>query len=151
MTWPITRYWLAGSPSTSRSSTWWTTRHSIAHGLSATRGGVTSRDGAIVSPARSNSLRPRGSGADVSFIASRSSQVARFHTNSRSSPANVDESFAPKLEKASIGGSSPIALKKLYGARFTEPSALVVEIQPIGRGATSALKGSWGSTERSRR
>ena len=31
------------------------------------------------------------------------------------------------------------ALKKLKGARFTTPSLLRVEIQPIGRGTTSAL------------
>ena len=85
---------------------------------------------------------PRGSGAEVSFIASRRSQVTRFQTNSRSSSANVAESLAPKLEKASIGGASPTALKKLYGARLTEPSADTVEIQPIGRGATRALNGS---------
>src|ERR1700751_2380133 len=108
------------------------------------------RDGAISSPARENSEAPRGSGAEVSFICSRSSHVTKFQTNSLSSPANVEESFAPWLEKASMYGPSPTALKKLYGARFTCPRASIVEIQPIGRGATSDLKGSWGSTDRSR-
>ena len=57
-------------------------------------------------------MRPRGS-AEVSFIFSRSSNVTRFHTNSRSAPANVAECLAPLLENASIGGVSPTALKKL--------------------------------------
>jgi hypothetical protein len=37
-----------------------------------------------------------------------------------------------------IGGAMLTALKKLNGARLTCPSALVVEIQPIGRGTTHA-------------
>src|SRR5579871_5891732 len=124
-------------------STAWITLHSIEQGEAATRGGTTKREGAIARPARSNSLAPRGSGAEVSFIASRSSQVTRFQTNSRISPANVAESFGPLLEKASSGGASPIALKKLYGARLTLPSAPTVDTHPIGRGATIALNGSW--------
>ena len=74
-----------------------------------------------------------------------------FQTNSPRPPANVAESFIPVLEKATIGGASQTALKKLYGARLISPSGPSVEIQPIGRGATIALKGSCGSTTRSRR
>jgi hypothetical protein len=124
--------------------------HSIEQGLPATRGGATSRDGAISSPARSNSESPRTSGAEVSFICSRSSHVTRFHTNSRRSPAKVAESLAPVLEKASMCGPSATALKKLYGARLTRPAESIVDIQPIGRGTTSALNGSCGSRARSR-
>ena len=40
-----------------------------------------------------------------------------------------------------IGGSSAIALKKLYGDRLATPLADWLEIQPIGRGETSAFKG----------
>ena len=76
--------------------------------------------------------------------------MTRFQTNSRSSPANVEESMAPWLEKPSMYGRSPTALKKLYGARLTRPAGSMVEIQPIGRGATSDLNGSCGSTLRSR-
>jgi hypothetical protein len=49
----------------------------------------------------------------------------------------------PALENITIGGRSLTPLKKLYGARFRAPSALTVEIQPMGRGTISALKGSW--------
>jgi hypothetical protein len=42
-------------------------------------------------------------------------------------------------------GASQKALKKLYGARLTRPPGSTLEIQPIGRGATMALNGSWGS------
>jgi hypothetical protein len=45
----------------------------------------------------------------------------------------VAECFAPLLENANIGGASPIALKKLYGAGLTDPSAAIVETHPIGR------------------
>jgi hypothetical protein len=57
----------------------------------------------------------------------------RFQTNSWASPAKVAECLAPWLEKASIGGASTTALKKLYGARLIDPSAAIVETQPIGR------------------
>jgi hypothetical protein len=89
------------------------TLHSNAHGLSATRGGATSRDGAISRPAWSNSLAPRRSEAEVAFIASRRSQVGMFHTNSRVCSARLAESFNPSLEKAIIGGAPQTALKKL--------------------------------------
>ena len=46
-------------------------------------------------------------------MASRSSQVTRFQTNSLISVAKVAESLRPLLEKASIGGPSATALKKL--------------------------------------
>ena len=89
------------------------TLHSRAHGLAATRGGATSRDGAISRPAWSNSLSPRASDAEVEFIASRSSHVGMFHTNSRVAIAKLAESFMPSLEKAIIGGAPHTALKKL--------------------------------------
>ena len=49
------------------------------------------------------------------------------------------------LENITNGGELEIMLKKLYGARFTTPSRLTVEIQPIGRGTTSAVYGLWAS------
>lgn len=86
----------------------------------------------------------------MAFIASRRSQVGMFHTNSRVCSAKRAESFIPSLENAIIGGAPQTALKKLYGARFTAPSALIVETHPIGRGAIAALNGSCGSSDRSR-
>ena len=57
----------------------------------------------------------------------------------------------PALENITMGGLSATALKKLYGARLGVPSASSVEIQPIGRGAMTALNGSCGRRARSRR
>ena len=89
------------------------TRHSSAQGLAATRGGLTSTEGAASRPAWPNSLAPRGSGAEVAFMASRNAKVGMFHTNSRVSSAKVMLSFRPSLEKARIAtGSDATALKK---------------------------------------
>ncbi|MNM72153.1 hypothetical protein D3C81_838390 [compost metagenome] len=41
-------------------------------------------------------------------------------------------------------GSEHIAAQKLYGARLGVPAAVRLEIQPMMRGATIALNGSWG-------
>ena len=71
--------------------------HSSAQGDAFTRGGLTSRDGAGSRPARSISLTPRGSGAEVAFIASRKSQVARLQTNSPVSSMKLTESLCPSL------------------------------------------------------
>ena len=38
------------------------------------------------------------------------------------------------------GGSSPTALKKLYGAAFTTPAADMVVTQAIGRGVTVEVR-----------
>src|SRR5215472_19069796 len=95
----------------SLSDTVCSTRHSIAQGASATRGGRTSRLGAGVGPAARNSSTPRGNGAEVTFIASRSSQVARLQTNSPVSSMKVSESFLPSLEKQTTGGRLDTPLK----------------------------------------
>jgi len=58
-------------------------------------------------------LSPRGNGAEVAFIGSRNSRVARLATNSPLSLANVTESFQPSLEKPTIGGTLQKPLKKL--------------------------------------
>jgi hypothetical protein len=58
---------------------------------------------------------------------------------------NVTLSFTPEDENITIGGVSQTALKNEYGARLTLPDAERVPIQPIGRGATIALNGLWGS------
>jgi hypothetical protein len=53
-------------------------------------------------------------------------------------------SLAPSDENQTRKGFVEKALKKEYGARFTSPLRAIVEIQPIGRGATIALNGSCG-------
>src|SRR3954463_11108496 len=129
-------------PLISFSGTTCVTLHSSEQGLSLTRGGLTSWQGAISRCAWGNSLSPCGNEAEVMFMLSRRSQVGMFQTNSPVSSANVCESFLPLLEKASMGGVSATALKQEYGARLIAPDLLIVETQPIGRGAMRALKGS---------
>src|SRR5450432_176507 len=118
--------------------------HSNAQGEALTRGGFTSTDGAESRPVSLISLMPRANGAEVAFIGTRRSQVARLQTNSRVSSTNVTESFLPSEENITIGGSLETALKNEYGARLISPLALMEEIQPMGRGATIALNGSCG-------
>jgi hypothetical protein len=48
-------------------------------------------------------------------------------------------------ENITIGGLSLTALKKLYGAKLSTPVLLKVDIQPMGLGVTSALKGLYFS------
>src|SRR5436309_15485329 len=100
-----------GLPAMSRSDTVCSTRHSIAQGASATRGGRTSRHGAEVRPAERSSSMPRGNGADVVFMASRRSQLARLQTNSPVSSMKVTESLRPLLEKQTTGGRLETPLK----------------------------------------
>jgi hypothetical protein len=49
------------------------------------------------------------------------------------------------------GGAPETTLKKLYGARFTTPARLMVDIHPIGRGTTRAVIGLCDSPWPSRR
>src|SRR5271170_7693520 len=119
--------------------------HSSAQGDALTRGGLTSTDGAATSPAFSISFVPSGNGPDVAFICSRRSQTARLQTNSLVSSTKVSESFLPSEANITMGGSLETPLKNEYGARLISPRALIDEIQPIGRGATMALKGSCAS------
>src|SRR5436305_11456379 len=139
-----------GLPLMSLSGSTCVTLHSREQGLSATRGGLTSRQDAISRWARGNSLSPCGNDADVTFMFSRSSQVGMFQTNSPVSSAKVCESFLPLLENASIGGASATALKKESGARLIAPDLLIVKTQPIGRAAISALNGSCDRIDLSR-
>src|SRR5215470_4998328 len=85
--------------------------HSSAQGEAATRGGLTRRDGAGSRPVCFISLWPRGNGAEVPFIWSRRSKVARLQTNSLVSSTKATESFAPSLENITIGGLSVMPLK----------------------------------------
>src|SRR3954469_17883543 len=117
------------------------TLHSSATGLSATRGAWTNFEGAGVRPDNANSSTPRFTGADVMFTASRSSHVAREHVNSPACSMLETESLRPCDENMTIGGLWLTTLKKLYGARLSEPSGPTHEIHPIGRGAIRALNG----------
>ena len=69
------------------------------------------RLGAGSRPAFSISLVPRGIGAEVMFIASRKSQVARLQTNSPVSSMKLTESLWPSLENITIGGRLLTPLK----------------------------------------
>src|SRR5260370_22986744 len=64
------------------------------------------REGAASRPVFSISFTPRANGADVSFICSRRSQVARLHTNSLVSSAKTTESLRPSLANITVGGWS---------------------------------------------
>src|SRR3546814_15897619 len=59
------------------------------------RGGLTSREGTISSPATAASSTPAGAGAEVTFIASRRSQVTTLQTNSPVRSTLARESFEP--------------------------------------------------------
>src|SRR5262245_45590522 len=118
--------------------------HSRTTGESFTRGGLTLVQDTISMPTRSGSLMPGPNSADDAFITSRSSQVARLATNSPVSSALICECLRGWLENSTSGGCADTVLKKLYGARFTTPALLTVEIQPIGRGTTSAVQGLCG-------
>src|SRR5215831_5762605 len=117
--------------------------HSSATGDRATRGGRTCREAVISSPACSGSLTSGPNSAELAFTSSRRSNVAMLATNSPVCSAFRCESFRVALEKMTTGGWLDTRLKKLYGARLTTPAGLSVEIQPIGRGTTSAVYGLW--------
>ena len=81
--------------------------------------------------------------AELAFISQRRSQVDSEHTNSPVSCALRQVSLGPPPENITHGGRSETRLKKLNGARLATPFLSSVEIQPIGRGETSALIGVW--------
>src|ERR1700720_3593128 len=143
MTWPITIEYGLALPSVAGNSTVLTYLHSNATGERFTRGGLTAIDGAISRCARSPSLTSAPTSADVRLICSRKSQVVRLCTNSPLSSALVCECLRPALENITNGGRLETALKKLYGARFTTPVRLIVDIHPIGRGTTRVVSGSF--------
>ena len=58
-------------------------------------------------------LEARGNGAEVLFIESRRSWVAKLATNSPLSLAKATESFQPSLENPTIGDTLEKLLKKL--------------------------------------
>src|ERR1700719_645302 len=142
MTWPITIEYGFALPSVAGNSTVLTYLHSKATGERLTRGGLTAIDGAISRCARSASLTSAPTSAEVILISSRNSQVVRLCTNSPLASALVCECLRPALENITNGGRLATALKKLYGARFTRPRRLIVEIHPIVRGTTSVVSGS---------
>src|SRR5580698_7810751 len=139
---PKTTYRSVLSPWTSLRCTVCSHWHSNAHGDIFIRGGFIRIDGADTNPASFISLVPRENRPEVVFICSRRFQVARLQTNSLVSSTKVIESFRPSEANITIGGSLETPLKNEYGARLISPFALIDEIQPIGRGATMALKGS---------
>ncbi|MNT48374.1 hypothetical protein D3C72_1851530 [compost metagenome] len=80
-------------------------RHSKVTGLSATRGGATKVEGRGVRPVSANSLTSGGTAAQLWFITSAKSRVARFHTNSPVSCTLRTVSLKPMLAKPTMGGT----------------------------------------------
>jgi hypothetical protein len=82
------------------------------------------------------------------------SQETRLQTNSPRDVAFSWESFrfppppvtgtSTSVLNMTTSGRSATAWKKLNGATLTTPADVRLEIQPIGRGATSALNGLQG-------
>jgi hypothetical protein len=64
--------------------------------------------------------------------------------------AERQSSASPQRRLEGLGGKLEKRLKKLQGARLARSLRARVEIQPIGLGATIALKGSRGNVARSR-
>ena len=63
---------------------------------------------------------------------------------SKVSLARRPPSAGTEQANTTMGGSDSAPLKKLKGARLGTPSALNVEIQPIGRGTMQLWNGLWG-------
>ena len=82
----------------------WLSLHSKLTGLSSTRGAATSRPGAGVRPATSNSSTSGGAGAQLRFISRESALVARFQQNSPVACTLATESFQPIEVKPTSGG-----------------------------------------------
>jgi hypothetical protein len=128
------------------SSTTCSSLHSIAIGEAFTRGGLTLTDAAASSPACAISSTLAGECAAVMIICSRSAKVHMLNTNSPVASTLLSESLCSRVpglnefgQYITHGGSALSELKKLNGARLITPSLPRVEIQPIGRGSTSAL------------
>src|SRR5271163_1554376 len=110
-------------------------------GDSATRGGRTFTLSSGVSPTSSNSLTPWGNVAEVKLAFSTFASFTMFTTNCRVSRTFRRVSFTSRSagfdgQNNTAGGLLQIPLKKLKGARFVTPAALIVLTQAIGRGAT---------------
>jgi len=114
-------------------------------GLAATRGGLTTLDGAVIRFATANSLTCSGNSWEVWFMALASSWVTILTTNSPVVRTLRKVSLVPRsVERINglnrtCGGLAHTALKKENGARFGRPSASKVEIHPIGRGTIEPI------------
>ena len=122
-------------------------RHSSEMGDAATRGGRTNLEGAFSRPTRSNSSTARATVSEDAFICSRRANVTRLKTNSLVSRTFARLSFSPPStccalgQKNTVGGDWQARPENEKGARLAIPCSLIVLIQPIGRGTTSAVIG----------
>src|SRR5687768_57697 len=122
------------------------TLHSKWIGLSATRGGLTTVEGAGVSPANSNSLNPGSASTEEVFMAGNKLSVTIFTTNSLVARTLFNVSFLlPSIPRISgqnntVGGLEHTTLKKENGARLGRPCRSRLEIQPMGRGRTEPVR-----------
>ena len=124
-TWPTVRNWSAGSPSKSRSSAVWTTRHSIAHGVAATSGGGDDPRRRHLQPGVLELVSPRGQRrrGGVHLVLAGPTSRGSIRTP-RARRRTWRSAWRRCWRRPSIGGPSPTALKNEYGARLTSPSSL---------------------------
>ena len=133
------------APGWSPSSTICVSRHSKWMGLSATRGGRTTLDGAGVNPAAANSFTSAGSSVDVMFIAGPRASVTMLITNSPVARTLCNVSLGwPSVDRIigqnrTCGGLAPAAVKNENGARFGSPASFTVDTQPMARGTIDPI------------
>ena len=110
------------------------------HAAFADLGGRTVTDGSAVTHANSNSFISGGASTDDKFIASASSSLTMFTTNSPVARTLLSVSLVfpstPRImgQNTTVGGLEQTTLKNENGARFGRPRSSMLEIQPIGRG-----------------
>ena len=113
--------------------------------MPATRGGLTTVEGASRKPVWANSLCPCGRPSELSTIWSNSDSGDRLTTNSPLARILSRVSLGRRFwslwlsprgphENPSTGGSGQTTLKKLNGARLVSPALLMVDTHAIGRG-----------------
>src|SRR5215213_8784696 len=105
------------------------------------RGGFTLAEGRVVRPASASSSTPGGKSAAVTFMPCTVDSDTRQTTNWPVARMLAAVSFNEPsgrgpAPKPTTTGSSEKALKKEYGAAFTEPASSWVTTQAIRRGTT---------------
>jgi hypothetical protein len=124
--------------------------HSNALGKSATRNGLTHRLDSDSIPSQANPSTLAGAGTGLWVTRSISGRVVRLWTSPPVSVTLFMKYLSVALDNPTIQGFSENMLKNDQGARFATAAPGTVDIQPVGRGATIALSGSWGKNLLSR-
>jgi hypothetical protein len=126
------------------SSTISTSRHSICTGDSLTRCGLTTSLAIPVKRETSNSSTSGGYSPEHRFIWREISSLTMLTTNSLVSRTLFNVSFVEPFgrtigQKQITGGFALAPVKKLNGARFETPAALIVETKAIGLGTITPI------------